>query len=312
MGGCVDGLLDLATGAVTRLAEGAVLALAGSRAVLATPKKGTVRATYRLADWRTGALVRPLPGFTRYGDDERRIALAADGTVAYTTLGGVETIGPGGARRVLRRKPGEEEIAQELLFAGPLLAEWRVERSNGSDDRAWVRIQRPDGTGARTVVPQLVGGGWSAANGRVAWAVRPCAQTVVQVWDLAGPPPAPAPDLCTLGRLSTAPVRLTRGGRLPIAVTCPPAPAQGCAGDVLAELRPAAVRREVGETFLTPYEVPAGTTRTLNLQFPGDQRPPARLRRFVARVALDTRSAVDAEGLDVGFRQRVVHVPVRR
>lgn len=214
--GCMHGLLDLATGATTRLPSGAVVALAGSRAVLGTWEDEVDPGTFRLADWRTGALVRPLPGFKPYGREEAgRIALGADGTVAYTTLDGVETVAPAGARHALRRSQGEDRIAHELLFAGGLLAEWRVVRES-YEDRAHVRVQRPDGTGARETGGQLAGGGWGAAEGRVAWAVRPCAQTVVQVWELAGPPPAPAPDVCTMGKVATAPVRITRGGRLPV------------------------------------------------------------------------------------------------
>ncbi len=130
----------------------------------------------------------------------------------------LHVVAPGG------RTTTRPSDAQEVALAGGVLA--TREHSLGAFNRFHV--------GDRTVDGQDGGFGWAFDGARLAWVAQPCAQTVVQVWDLAGEPPAPAEPRCATAAVGR--VRLL-GRRLRVSLSCPAsAPAQGCAGFVRADL----------------------------------------------------------------------------
>jgi hypothetical protein len=252
---------------------GRVVAAAGRYAVVATGDVGDER--FDLVDWRTGARLRRLTDLLSLGGD-RQVSVSADGTVAWVSLG-ASVLTPG-AREPIRVPfppvPGEEP-GDQLRLGDGLMALRRLTRDDVGDYASTFQVTRPDtqptssaGTGGserRIVDGQRVGGGWAFDGRRLAWATQPCGQFVIQVFDLAGAPPADAPQRCAVPAIESAPIRMRDTRHLPVTLTCPPTPARGCAGFLGADLRRPGSRRRVASTFLQIVRMPAATTRSVRL-----------------------------------------------
>ena len=269
---------DAADGALRRF-KGRVLAAAGGYAVVAR-HLDDVDPVVRLVNWRTGRRVRTLPERAFRFEDDRQVSVGADGAVALATE--------------QHRPTRDETIGDQVRLAGGLLAHRRVLRDNSLEDNDVFWVSRPDGSQARRVGGQRHGGGWDFDGTRLAWATQPCAQILVQVWDLATAPPPPAADHCATPRLPRGTVEL-RGRSLRIKLVCPAVPAQGCAGDIVASLYR---RHQIGQTYAQHVRLPAGAMRTVRLRI---FRPPHALRPFRARLQWNTDST---------YRHRWVRVRV--
>ena len=275
--GSVHDFADQATG----LVDGVILAAAGSYAVVAA--RTDFERNIRLVDWRTGRQIRRLPDLVLLGDEARQVTVGPDGTVAFVSGDRIRVIAPGGKATTLRRPARDEVIIDQVRIAGGLLAHRRVFRDDQAEDRDVFWISRFDGSSARRVGGQRNGGGWDFDGAHLTWATQPCAQIVVQHWDLAAaPPPAAAAD-CSTPTVDRRPVKMRRARTLPVTLTCPRMPAQGCAGQLHATLRLPRSHTELTETYLTPVRLPAGAQRTVRLKILRSHRLRA-LRRLQARV----------------------------
>jgi hypothetical protein len=261
--GCLTGggVLDFADGATRRLA-GPVVAAAGRYAIVDTG--GPHDEQLELVDWRSGAPLRRLADLAGIERD-RQVSVAGDGTVAWASrdaevlpLGAKDPVAvpfppvPGGS------------IADQLRLGGGLLAVRRVTRRSLEDVHTF-QLTGLDGSDRREVDGQRVGGGWAFDGRRLAWATQPCAQFVIEVWDVAGAPPPDAPDRCAAPAIGSEPIRMRDRRLLPVTLTCPASPAQGCAGILGADLQRPGSHRRVASTFLQITRLPAGATRTVRL-----------------------------------------------
>ncbi len=292
--GCRNGggMLDLADGATGRF-DGPVIAAAGRYAVIGMGPVDDLR--FEEVDWRSGARVRRLTDVLDV-DRDRQVSVAEDGTVAWRSLD-AEVFAPGAGNPVgvpFPPVPGGS-IDDQVRLGGGLLAVRRVTRRD-FDDSSTFQVSRPDteptssaGTGGserRGVDGQPVGGGWAFDGRRLAWATRPCGQFVIQVWDLAGAPPPAAPDRCAAPSIDRRPIRMPDRRHLPVTLTCPASPAQGCAGLLFADLQRPGSHRRVASTFLQIYRMPAGATRAVRLAVTAPRRL-RRLHRLRAEIEFD-------------------------
>ena len=244
---CQSGAVhDYADGA-TRRFPGPVLAAAGTYAV--------VREATRMAlfNWRTGQRLRTLgPGPFSDGY-KRQVAVDEHGTVVFAALTDRTTRNPFGA-------------SDEVRLAGGLLAQRRDIADTDFDEEHGVRshsvfwVSRPDGSQTRRVRGQRTGGGWDFDGRRLAWATQPCMQITIQLWDLAGDPPAPASERCGVPRVRTARLKY-RDTAVSFTAVCPRHPARGCDGDMHAVIRRASGGPRVDLTFKTPIHLAAGDHR---------------------------------------------------
>ena len=289
-GWCGGAVRDLVDGAESRF-EGRVVAAAGMYAVVVTEDDAFLWPRVRLVDWRSGRVLRRLSMIRLLLDDaERQITVDADGTVAYV-FDGARVVSPGARRAHSVGRPGDGElVVDQVRLAGGLLARRRVTRWELGEDRQELWVGAVDGSGTRRVYGQRSAGGWDFDGTHLTWAAQPCAQVVVQVWDLAAERPARAPENCGLPTLGKAPVVLRRGRALPIEVTCPPQPAQGCAGDLLARLHRSGGGAPLAESYFTEVRLRAGQTRTVPLGIAVGRRRIASARRLHARVEYHSRA----------------------
>jgi len=65
--------------------------------------------------------------------------------------------------------------------------------------------------------------------------------------------------------IGRAPVRMRDTRHLPVTLTCPPVPVQGCAGILGADLDRPRTHRHVAAAYLQIYRLPAGTAGTVRL-----------------------------------------------
>jgi len=175
-------------------------------------------------------------------DPVEALDVDADGTLAFLRGYALHVVAPGG------RATTRPVDVQELALTGGLLA--TRSHSLGAFNRFRV--------GEREVDGQDGGFGWAFDGARLAWVAQPCAQTVVQVWDLAGEPPAPAEARCATAAVGQ--VRLV-GRTLKIRLSCPAtAPVQGCAGFVRADLERNGRKRAEADAW--PYRLAPGRSST--------------------------------------------------
>jgi hypothetical protein len=273
------GVLDLADGAVRRF-DRTVVAAAGPYALLAAGE-----GDFDLVEWRSGARVRTVetglgdPDSHPAGGADHRIAVAADGTVAWEDSR-LAVLAPGASEpRRIHVKGIVDPLVEQVRLGGGLVAAREVAFAEGLTQV--FQVSRPDGTGVRRVDGQPSAGGWAFDGARLAWATRPCAQTLIQVWDLAGAPPPP--EHCVTARPARRAVRIPDTHALPVTLACPPVPAQGCHGYLEAALYKPHGRRLLTDTALQAYTLPAGTTRTVHLRILGRRRLRG-LHRLVARA----------------------------
>lgn len=213
----------------------------------------------------------------------RDASIAADGTIAWVEADGVKVLRLGAATPRSVRLPAADGITQVRLAGGRLA----VHRNDIAGDNR-LRVSAPDGSGARRLAGQRGPLWWDFDGGRLAWVAQPCAQSVIQVWDLEGEPPPAVENHCARPRLVASSLRLTRAGtRIPIRLSCPPSPERGCAGDVFGEVRSGA--RKLAETYWHPYRIAAGETATTEVRIVRHKRLRG-ARRLVARVLVDDGS----------------------
>jgi hypothetical protein len=223
--GCLTGggVLDFADGATRRLA-GPVVAAAGRYAIVGTG--GPRDEQLELVDWRSGARLRRLADLVGIERD-RQVSVAGDGTVAWA--GRNAEVVPLGAKDPVAvpfpHVPGGS-IADQVRLGGGLLAVRSVTRRSLEDVHTF-QLTGLDGSDRREVDGQRVGGGWAFDGRRLAWATQPCAQFVIQVWDVAGAPPPDAPDRCAVPAIGSEPIRMRDRRLLPVRLACPASPAQG-------------------------------------------------------------------------------------
>ncbi|MBE2315064.1 hypothetical protein DVA67_003695 [Solirubrobacter sp. CPCC 204708] len=248
-------VVDVADGARATV-PGQLRALAGRFAAASDAEAGALV----VSDWRTGAVVSRV----RIGEKPLwLVELSEDGTLVYSLGETLERLAPGAAR--------SERLPEGI--------ETRV--SGGAtatrDDDGVITV------GERRVTVEGLQPYWAFDGARVAWVARPCGDLVVQVWDLAEGPPAPAPSACADARVGT--VKLA-GDHLKVRLTCPRAAVgTGCAGWVDAKLS----RR--GRTVTTggdSYVLASGRSVTMTIWLP---RTP-RARPLVARVKSGDAPAV--------------------
>jgi hypothetical protein len=285
-GACLPGgaVIDLADGSSRRF-DKPVLTAAGPYALV---DAGPFRfAELRLVDWRTGAPVRSVE--ENLNDEEtgsapraeRQVAVGPDGTIAWVRSN--LFVLPPGAREPreisLYVKGLENELVEQVRLAGGLVATRKVAFPTAAAQA--FQVSAPDGSGVRRVDGQYSHGGWAFDGRRLAWATRPCAQTVIQVWDLSGAPPAKAPERCVTASVVRRAVRIRDTHALPVTLRCPATQPQGCDGVADAGLYTPDGRRELTYTAVFPYTLPAGTTRTVHLRILHRARRRGR-RRLVA------------------------------
>jgi hypothetical protein len=268
-GGCdaVTVLRDYGAGTrpVTRSIAGCAPQIAGDLIafVPASPESGCEQSTgIRVVNWRSGESLYSLPGIAYYSVQE-------DGRLATARL----LPGPGSETSYRARigwaspgEPSEHQLATDGTFLRPLIANDRVaylpvrreHEANpiavlGLDGR---ELARADG---------VLGTRFDFDGDRLAWFTRPCERAAIAVWDLRGPAPAMPAGPCPLPAPELHSIRVTRTGRLRLALRCPPKPALGCAGsiDVLAQR----TRHPLHRTFLASgrYRFGPGRRRVKSL-----------------------------------------------
>jgi hypothetical protein len=248
---CQSGTVhDLADGA-TRQFPGPVLAAAGTYAVV---REATQMALF---NWRTGQRLRTLgPG--PFSDDYRRqVTVDERGTVVFAALTDRTTRNPFGATDEVR-------LADGLLAQRREIADEEFDEEHGARTHGMFWVSRPDGSQTRRVRGQRIGGGWDFDGRRLAWATQPCMQITIQLWDLAGDPPAPASERCGVPRVRTARLKY-RDTAVWFKAVCPRHPARGCDGDMRAVLRRPSGGPRVDVTFATEIHMAAGTRKRVGL-----------------------------------------------
>jgi hypothetical protein len=248
---CQSGAVhDYADGA-TRRFPGPVLAAAGTYAVV---REATEMALF---NWRTGQRLRTLgPG--PFSDDyKRQVAVDERGTVVFAALTDRTTHNPFGA-------------TDQVRLAGGLLAQRRDIADDEFDEEVGARshgmfwVSRPDASRTRRVRGQRIGGGWDFDGRRLAWATQPCMQITIQVWDLAGDPPAPASERCGVPRVRLARLKY-RDTAIWFNAVCARRPARGCDGEMHAVLRRPGGGPRVDLTYGTQIHMAAGTRDRVGL-----------------------------------------------
>ena len=157
-----------------------------------------------------------------------------------------------------------------------------------TESRNTLQVSARDGSGLRTVDAQRGNFGWAFDGTRLAWIAQPCAQTVIQVWDLSTNPPPPAPARCARARPHE--LALSRNHRwLNVVLRCPQVPAAGCAGVAQAVLYRGT--RRLASTLSGDYRIEAGKLATVRLDVRGR---PHITGRIVARVNDGARIRVKA------------------
>ena len=154
-----------------------------------------------------------------------------------------------------------------------------------TESRNTLQVSARDGSGLRTVDAQRGNFGWAFDGTRLAWIAQPCAQTVIQVWDLStNPPPARA----LRPRPAGASLALSRNHRwLNVVLRCPQVPAAGCAGVAQAVLY-RGIRR-LASTLSGSYRIEAGKLATVRLDVRGRPHITGGIRRARERRRKDSR-----------------------
>ena len=196
------GVIDLATGETQQMPE-TIIAAAGPYAAHSPDQDSVI-----VSDWRTGATITHVRDIS-LTVGARQVALDADGTVAVAQDEQIRIVAPGAQQpRTIAREPGR---GYDIALAGGRLATL-TDAAVGDPT-----FQVDDRTAAGQRSPH----GWAFDGTRLAWAAEPCAQPVIQVWDLATDPPPPAGDRCNRARLIPAwqyrvPAGATHTRRLPV------------------------------------------------------------------------------------------------
>src|SRR4051812_31998714 len=211
---------DLADG-TTRYFDGRVLDAVGAFAVLETAAGMT-----RL-EWRTGRRIDDVPSVS-LDPGADTVSLDADGTVAWAQDGTMHVLAIG------EQQPRRIPLKQDGGITGVKLAGGRLAyRHDDALGRVTFTVSARDGSGVRHAEATHGPFGSTFDGGRLAWVDQPCALPVVQVWDLAAEPPAPPTDHCIRARIASKALRLNRArSRFSVELSCPPAPARGCAGEI--------------------------------------------------------------------------------
>jgi hypothetical protein len=259
-------VIDLADG-TRRTLDGHVLDAAGSYAAVIDDND-----VLSVVNWRTGAVLgTPQKVFLVTG--ATNVSIDTDGTLVWVEEGqdAMKVLAPGAAAPVVVNVERDGELS--VRAAGGLIAvrDW-------TDSRAALRVSARDGSGLRTVDAQRGSFGWAFDGTRLAWVAQPCAQTVIQVWDLSTNPPPPTSERCTRARPDE--LALSRDRRqLSAVLHCPKVPARGCAGVVKAVLYRGT--RRLASTDSGDYRIEAGKRATVTLLVRGR---PHITGRIVARV----------------------------
>jgi hypothetical protein len=256
--------------AITDLDDGTIATIDGMAAVVG----GTYAAVQEYedrwmddtveVDWRTGRRIRSIsPEVGSLDGADGRVALDPDGALVYFGENGVSVapLPPARATRIAPAMPSptDEDVSLDgtLATGGGLVAQ-RIEDDTSESIWPTFAVTGRDGSARRTLTGQREprDSRWGFDGTHLAWVAQPCAQPVIQVWDLAGPPPASVPDGCAMPEVARRSIGYRRGS-LRVPMTCPATATLDCAGTLSGS---------APDAYLHDVRLPAGTTQTVALK----------------------------------------------